>query len=159
MNKTKDIALTALFIALTAVFTMIVRIPIPRATGYINLGDAVVLIAAGMCGKKGGALCGGLGSAAADVLSGYPQWAVFTLVIKAVEGFLAGLGGKKTNPLFAVLSLIFMVAGYFVAGVILEGFVSSVASLGFNALQALVCGIIYFIAKNILKRGRIWTKE
>ncbi|MDX9762690.1 MAG: ECF transporter S component, partial [Desulfomonilia bacterium] len=64
--KIRDFALLALFIALVAVSTMIIRIPVPQTNGYMNLGDSMVLLAALFFGPVGGFIAGGIGSALAD---------------------------------------------------------------------------------------------
>lgn len=79
----------ALFTALSVVATLLIRIP--YGLGYINFGDAVVMIAAVVLGSAGGAVAGGLGPAIADAVSGYVIYAPFTAVVKAAEGFLCGL--------------------------------------------------------------------
>lgn len=83
----------ALFTALSVVATLLIRIP--YGLGYINFGDAVVMIAAVVLGPAGGAVAGGLGPAIADAVSGYVIYAPFTAVVKAVEGFLCGLMHTK----------------------------------------------------------------
>nr|NLJ02902.1 ECF transporter S component [Bacillota bacterium] len=40
----KKMILTALLIALTAVTTMVVSVPVPAVKGYINIGDSVVIL-------------------------------------------------------------------------------------------------------------------
>ena len=42
--NTKKITTTAIFIALTTFFTMIVKIPVSPAMGYVNLGDFIILL-------------------------------------------------------------------------------------------------------------------
>ena len=49
---------------------MLIQIPIPL--GYAHLGDSVILITAYLFGPVVGALAGGIGSAMADILTGYP---------------------------------------------------------------------------------------
>ena len=56
--------MAALFTAVTFVGTILIRIPV--GIGYVNFGDAVVMIAAVVLGPVGAALAGGLGSALAD---------------------------------------------------------------------------------------------
>ncbi len=86
MNKNKgDIRLltyTALLAAMTTVATMIIQIPTPTK-GYVNLGDSIVNIAAWILGPIYGAAAAGIGSAAADIISGYVVYAPATLIIKA----------------------------------------------------------------------------
>ena len=33
-------------------------------------------------------IAGGIGSALADILTGYSHWAIFTLIIKGLEGYI-----------------------------------------------------------------------
>jgi len=89
--KTRDVALTALLLALTCVATMVVRVPVPATQGYFNLGDTMVFVSALLFGPQVGMIAGGLGSGLADVLGGYPHWAPFTLVIKGLEGLVVGV--------------------------------------------------------------------
>ena len=58
-----------MFIALTCVATMFLQIPVPgMANGYVNLGDAILLIGAFFLGPVYGAVAAGVGAALADIL-------------------------------------------------------------------------------------------
>lgn len=97
-NQTRLWVMTALFAALGYVATRVLMVPSPTG-GYMNLGDAVVLLGAFLLGPVYGAIAGGVGPALADLLSGYPAWVPGTLVIKALMGLTAavlyrGLGKK-----------------------------------------------------------------
>ena len=72
-----------MFAALACVATMVIKIPSPLG-GYINLGDCIVLLAGWMLSPIYGLLAAGLGSALADILSGYVAYAPMTFVIKAL---------------------------------------------------------------------------
>ncbi len=98
-NQTRLWVMTALFAALGYVATRVLMVPSPTG-GYMNLGDAVVLLGAFLLGPVYGAIAGGVGPALADLLSGYPAWVPGTLVIKALMGLTAavlyrGLGKKS----------------------------------------------------------------
>ena len=95
--QTKDIVLCGILMALTTVMTMIVQIPVIGAHGYVNMGDTVVLFTALYLGKKEGAIVGGLGSALADLISGYGVYAPVTLIAKGLEGFVCGLIADKVS--------------------------------------------------------------
>ena len=69
-TRTKKIVLAALMAALACVATMIIKIPSPLK-GYLNLGDCIVLVSGWMLSPTYGFLAAGLGSALADVFSGY----------------------------------------------------------------------------------------
>jgi uncharacterized membrane protein len=121
--------MTAVFMALTALATMLIQIPIPL--GYAHLGDSVILLSAYLLGPVAGALSGGIGSALADILTGYPVWAVPTLLIKSIMPVIAcfifrqGAARRKVLSvrviLGAVVTLLFMTAGYVVFGGIIYG--------------------------------------
>ena len=82
-RKIRTITIAAMFTALTAVATMMIQIPTP-SKGYVNLGDCIVNISAWMLGPVYGAAAGGIGSALADILTGYFIYAPATLIIKAL---------------------------------------------------------------------------
>ncbi|MFC2029092.1 ECF transporter S component, partial [Chloroflexota bacterium] len=82
-RKTVDpriLALTAVMTAVVFVLTSLVRVPTP-ARGYIHLGDSAIFFSAFAFGPLVGGISGGLGTALADISGGYPQWAVFSLLI------------------------------------------------------------------------------
>lgn len=142
----RDFALLALFMALVAVATMIVRIPIPQTNGYLNLGDSMVLLAALFFGPVGGFIAGGIGSALADILGGYPQWAPWTLVIKGFEAILAAslanaLGTRKDRITWKLAASFcaatsWMVLGYFLAETVMYDQKAAFAEVPANVLQA-----------------------
>ena len=88
-------AITAMMTALVCVATMAFTIYVPATKGYFNLGETMVYTTAILFGPYVGAVAGGLGSALADLLLGYPFYAPATLVIKACEGFLVGWLTRK----------------------------------------------------------------
>ncbi|QOJ78760.1 ECF transporter S component [Infirmifilum lucidum] len=134
------VAESSVMAALTAVATMIVQIPVPETRGYINLGDTMVMLSGVLFGPLVGAVAGGVGSALADVLSGYSWWAPFTLVIKGLEGFVVGLiaqkGGRLRTLAGCALGGAIMVLGYFAVEYVLYG-AGAFAELPGNVFQAL----------------------
>lgn len=109
------LALTGLFAALGCVGTMVLQVPSPSG-GYMNLGDAVVILGAWLLGPVYGAIAGGVGPAMADLLSGYAVYVPATLVIKAVMALTAaGLYRalkKRGLVLCAAAAEVLMVLGY-----------------------------------------------
>lgn len=149
-TRLRKITTTAAMIALTCVLTMVVRIPTPTK-GYLNLGDAAVLLSGWLLGPLYGSIAGGVGSAFADLLSGYPVYIPATLVIKAVTAFLVSLvplrAEKRENSrlrlgfmIAAPAAELWMVAGYYLyeAAFIGEGFAAALAGVPGNAVQGLV---------------------
>lgn len=89
-NATVRLTTTALFTALVIVATFYIQIP-TGVGGYANLGDAVIFMCALSLGGVPALVAGGIGSMAADLILGYAAYAPFTLVIKGLEGLIAGL--------------------------------------------------------------------
>jgi len=157
-----NLVLTALMIAMVTVATILIRIPTPATSGYINLGDGMVFFAALLLGKKRGVLAAGLGSALGDLFSGYAFWAPWTFCIKALMALtfilcMEGLFKHEKSPLKVIgipLRELFgmvcggfvMVAGYYIAAAIIYGsWLTPIDSLLPNTLQFSV-GIVVAIA-------------
>jgi uncharacterized membrane protein len=149
----REIVLTALFVALVAVATMVIKIPTGATQGYLNVGEAVIFWAALWLGPRTGAIAGGVGSAMADVLTGYAIWAPWTLAIKGAEGLLVGLLAHRTfargHALTAgvvgamVAGAAWMVLGYYLASVVvLHGFAPALATIPENGLQGLASVVL-----------------
>ena len=150
------LTLTTVFIALVAAATMMIRIPIPATTGYFNIGEAMIFIAALLFGPVVGGLAGGVGSAIADII-GYPLFAPYTLVIKGVEGWLVGKITRKTlrsDWVACILGGAEMVLGYFVVEVFLFGLGAALEELPFNVFQV-VAGVAIAPATALLLRKRL----
>ena len=92
-----NLAITALFTALVCIATVIFSIYVPATSGFFNLGESMVFLSAILFGPFVGAFAGGVGSALADLLLGYPHYAGATLLIKACEGAVVGTLMRK-NP-------------------------------------------------------------
>lgn len=161
----RKLTLLALLIALTTVATMVVRIPVPATQGYINVGDSMVYVSALLFGPLAGLLAGGIGSALADWLGGYQQFAPYTLVIKGLEGLVVGLVAwvlLKSRPsrnlagvVGAIVSIFaggaVMVSGYYVV----ERFVmgqAAAAEVPGNIFQV-VGGLVIAIPITLLLRN------
>ena len=137
---TKEIVTVALFMAMTIVMTLLIRIPTFR--GYINLGDMVLLFAALFLGKKAGFLVGGLGSALADIIAGYAFYAPITFIVKGLQGYICAWIFQKTGynkPFLAAIPAgIFMALGYFIAESFMYGIAGAAVSIPGNLLQGIV---------------------
>lgn len=136
----RRITLTSLMAALIFVMTVVPRIPVPATGGYIHLGDAGVAFAATAFGPWVAMAAGGLGTALADLM-GFPQWAVFSLLVHGLQGLVMGLVMRRTLngltvALATVASILIVVGGYFVAGAILESTAVAVLEILPNTIQA-----------------------
>lgn len=139
--KNKWYLIVALGVIVTVV-TMTLQIP-NGLGGYTNLGDVVVVFAALLLGKYGGALAGGIGSATADLILGYGVFAPITFISKGLEGYVCGLASGKKGVVFHLIPLagvVVMVGGYFIGEIFLPsmGYAAAFAELLPNSVQALV---------------------
>lgn len=143
-RRIKHISVAALFTAMVVLMTSIIKIPTPATQGYLNFGDVMVLLTAILLGKKYGAVAGGIGSALADLLGGYASFAVFTLIIKGIEGYIAGLlayrMGKRPSTtrlvIAAAIGGTWMVLGYFLAESLMMGPKAALGEVPMNFIQA-----------------------
>ena len=165
--KTKELCIKALLIALVTVTTMAVRIPIPATSGYIHLGDSVIILSGVFFGWEYGLLAGGLGSMFADILGGYAHWAPFTLIIKMLMGLavgkIANYSGEKgnffnaRNVVAAAVGIIIMVVGYLIGGTVLKGsFAVALTSVPFNIIQGLGGFIIHLVIGAAFNKAKIY---
>lgn len=94
MNKpntlhTKRLTHTAIFIAIITVLTLLVKIPFKPTQGYLTLADAGVYTAAFLLGPALGGIAGGIGTALADLLSGYPIFILLSLLAHGLQAVVA----------------------------------------------------------------------
>ncbi|MHB1355444.1 MAG: ECF transporter S component [Anaerolineae bacterium] len=140
-------ALTAMMIAVTTVFTLLVRIPIPATQGYINFSDVATFFSGFTFGPLVGGIAGGVGAAIADLIGGYAQFAPLTLLAHGLQGVLAGLIGRKGTWLALGLGwlagTIAMVGVYLLGeGLVLTTWPNALAEAPFNLIQNLAGGLI-----------------
>lgn len=149
-----QLSLMAIMSALVTVGTLIIQIPTGTG-GYFNVGDVMIFVAALTFTPTIGGISGGLGSAIAD-LPGYPIYAPFTLVIKGLEGLIAGLVTNKksvSRDVFAVaVAGLVMVVGYFLCDIYLWGLGTALAWIPLNTLQIVVGGAIGIPIAIVLRR-------
>ena len=164
MNKeTKRLVTAALLAALTCVATMVIKVPSPL-NGYLNLGDCIVLLAGWMLSPALGFLFAGLGSALADVFSGYVTYAIPTFIIKGLMALIAFYGFKLLNKrLGDVLSRIIsgisaeitMILGYYLFEGFLYGFIPSAVNIPANAVQGVAGLVLGVLLIKLFQRAKI----
>ncbi len=158
-RKIRRLAYGGLLTAVIAALTAYVKVPIPG--GYFHPGDGAIALASALLGPYA-AIPAALGSFLADVLSGYLQYAPYTLVIKGLMGFVAGWGLMSCRLCVkSVLALVcagaILVGGYFATDLIMGGIGLAWADLPWNALQLvifLVSGVLFMVTRisNIAKK-------
>ena len=154
-EKLKMIIISAVLAALCCIATILIQIPSPM-NGYINLGDAIVLLCAFLLPTPYAVAAAGIGSAMADILTGYAYYAPGTLVIKALMALAASLIFIALRKKSEFGSLVvgglaaeaIMVAGYFgYAALLLGKGLAAAASIPGNLFQAvvgIVAGVLVF---------------
>jgi len=162
-NKVKKIVYGAFMIALVTIGTMVIQIPTPATKGYINVGDSFIFLSSALFGSLMGFIAGGIGSALADLLSGYAYWAPWTFIIKGIEGLIVGLMYKKyTNEylrvVFLIIGALWMVLGYYIAGGIMYGFKTSLVDVPSNLVQGFASIIIGYILIRLISRLELFNK-
>ena len=152
----KEAAVTAVMTALTAVITYYTGslVPFPATGGYINLGDAMVMLSGLLFGANVGGFAGGVGSALSDLLLA-PYYAPLTLLIKGIEGYLAGLiGNSKRIPLRVtgvVAAAIAMLVGYFSVEMPIVGLGPALSELiPGNSIQVTVGAVVSLVLAQII---------
>lgn len=139
--KTKDYILCSVLMALTFVMTTVVQIPVVGTQGYLNMGDSVILFSAMYLGKKHGFIVGSLGSALADIVSGYAIYFPITFVAKGLEGFICGylsehIPGFKGKLIANIIGGCVMVSGYFIGEIFIYGLNPALMAIIPNMFQA-----------------------
>ncbi|MCW4006952.1 MAG: ECF transporter S component [Candidatus Bathyarchaeota archaeon] len=139
LSATLQLAAAAVFASLVFVATYSFTVNIPSTSGYFNLGESIIYVAALLFGPLTGALSGGIGAMTADMLLGYGHFAPGTLGIKLIEGAIVGFLYKKlrshiqNRSVCAVIATVAggleMVAGYFVYEVVVLGYPVAVAAV------------------------------
>jgi uncharacterized membrane protein len=151
------ITVTAVFTALVFLSTYLFQIPIPATQGYFNLGDIMIFITSLTFGRTVGGFAGGIGSALSDAFAGFGTFAPFTLIIKGLEGYVAGLISRRsvrrrTLMIAWAAGSVVMVLGYFLAESFFislvfgsssaTGIVAASGEVPFNILQVVGGGAV-----------------
>lgn len=162
-TRTRKIVMASLLAALACVATMIIKIPSPLK-GYLNLGDCIVLIAGWMLSPAYGFFAAGLGSALADILSGYVVYAPATFIIKGLMALAAlrvfrmiqnKVGNLPSRIISGIIAEIIMVLGYFLFEGFLYGFGPSVVNIPANAVQGAAGIIVGVMLIRVFEKNKI----
>lgn len=163
-TKTQNIVIASMFAALCCVATMIIKIPSPLK-GYLNLGDCVVLISGWFLSPAYGFAAAGIGSALADLFSGYVVYAPATFLIKGImalitylcfNGMHNKLGNAPSRIIGGAIAEIEMILGYFVFEGFMYGFVPSVVNIPANGVQGIAGLVIGLILAKIFEKSKIF---
>jgi uncharacterized membrane protein len=144
----RTIAITGIMIAVVAVFTRSIVVPI--GTGFFNFSDVAIYFAAFAFGPWVGLVAGGVGAALADISLGYSQFAILTFFAHGLEGLVAGYLGRGDVRLRMLLGwlagTVVMVGLYFLGEAAVPamwgGLPQAITEWPFNLLQNVAGGIV-----------------
>ena len=154
--RTVDITVTAAMAALVFLGTYIFKIP--TISGYVHLGDCMILLTVALFGMKKGAIAGAIG--------GYFYWVVPTLLIKCMWAIVMGLimhkvlKDKKGSFLIgAIAGGVLHIIAYTLVRVVLYGgktAIIEIPALAFQTGAGIVIGfVIYMLLKKSGVAGRL----
>ena len=155
--------LTALFGALIFVVTAyVLHIPTPATGGYIHLGDAFAYLAASVLPTPYAIAAAGIGEALSDALTGSVVYAVPTLLIKSAMALCFTSAGAKIlnrrNAVATAAAGLICIGGYYLTEVVfLHSFVSPLAEIPANAVQAAASAAVYLLLGRALDRAKLKT--
>jgi len=159
----------AMFAALICVATMVIQIPSPM-NGYVNFGDCFILVAAWVLGPVYGFAAGGIGSAFADLFSGYAHYVPATFIIKGLIALAAALIARGFSKKFPKLRLVgyiigalcgelIMVAGYFgYEALLLGNGLGALSGVPGNLIQGVFGMIVGVVIIQILSSAKVLNK-
>ncbi|AMM93061.1 ECF transporter S component [Peribacillus simplex] len=152
-QKTMDLIITAMLIALVFLSTFFLNIKLPIASngGLVHLGTAMLFIASILFGPKKAALAGAIGMGLFDIVGGWTLWAPITIVARGLQGYIVGKiawskGRNGTSIAFNVIATIvsipFMIAVYYIGeGILYGNWIAPLASIPGDLVQNIL-GII-----------------
>ncbi len=148
-NNLIKLVVAALVAALCCVATMVIQIPVPATGGYLNLGDAVVLLSGWLLGPVYGALAAGIGSMLADLFAGYVQYAPATFIVKALMAIIMWtvlyLVRNLSEKHFAISTAFTIIGGIVAEAMMVLGyfvFEAFILQYGMGAAAAIVPNMI-----------------
>lgn len=179
MLRTKHIVEAVLFTTLVYTATIVVQVYQPTTGGYFNLGESMIYLAALISTPAVAGISGGIGAALADLSTGYAVFAPGTLIIKLVEGYLAGVLINKLRRIhglykalaastaytlaFVLVSSILWTGGIYIGPMKwleyeLTPFYAEIPLVIWITLGALIGGVILYISlRNIVASGEIYA--
>lgn len=137
--KPREIPVIAMLTALTVALSLVFIIPIPATKGFVTLCEVGIYTTAILLKNPGGLAVGALSGLLIDLLSGYPEWCLFSLMIHGTQGWLVGYLTSRKRHISIGLALLggslVMIVGYLLATTFLFGWGAGVASIIGNLFQ------------------------
>lgn len=178
MLKTRRIVEAVLFITLVYTATIVVQVYQPTTGGYFNLGESMIYLAALISTPVVAGIAGGFGAALADLSTGYAVFAPGTLIIKFMEGYIAGVMVNKLRRIhgfykalaasvayalvFVLVSTILWSGGIYIGPerwleYKLTPFYAEIPLIIWTILGALLGGtVLYLLLRRVVASGEIY---
>lgn len=160
-TSVKETVQAAMLAALVFAATYVVKIPSPT-NGYVNLGDCFVLVSGWLLGPWYGAAAAGIGSALTDLLGGYPHYVPGTLVIKAMDAFVAAVIYRAMKREFCgmvvsgIVGELLMVVCYFAfSSLILGKGLAAALSIPGNLVQGVIGVVAGILIMQFARRMKL----
>lgn len=147
----KQNILAAVLTAMTVALSILVIIPVPATNGIVTLCEVGIYTSALLYGRRMGLIVGGASGFLIDILSGYPIWCLFSLIIHGLQGFTVGYLSSQKHPssktmiIPLLLGSLIMVGGYCLATTLLFGWPAGLASIFSNSIQVTFGMVVTFI--------------
>ena len=174
--STRRIVLTALMMALVFIITYLpfLHIPSPVPPGYFNIGDAAIMIAAILLGRKSGLAAGAIGAALADLAYGAFIFVPITFIVKGLEGYVVGAiahrkADREPDYIRRVIAVaagaLIIVAGYFILELTFYRMIDKslavaaiISEVPGNLVQGVVSAVAAYIFIAILDKTNVMKK-
>ncbi len=152
----KTLVIASFAIAIIFILTAFVTLPIAQF-GYVNVGDSAIMLFASILSAPFAFLCSAIGSAMADLYLGYTHYAIFTFIIKGLEGFAIALLLQKIKgklqPIAYLIGVVIMVLGYYLTDTfLLQNAYAALGGISFNIVQGITSVFIASILHALLFR-------
>lgn len=153
----KQLTKISLMVALTVALSLMVVIPVPATKGLVTLCDVGIYVGAFLFGPIGGFFVGALSGGLIDLLSGYPQWIIFSFIIHGVQGLIAGyLMQRMGKRIFSlIVASIWMIIGYMIATGLLYGWPAGMASIIGNIMQTAFGTIVAMALIQLVEKSKL----
>lgn len=158
-KRTKNIAVTALMVALIFIGTFTIRFPNPATGGYFHIGDSMIFTGVVLLGKRNGSISGALGGALADLLCGATIWIIPTIFIKFIMAWIMGTCiEKQFSPnISAIPGGIFQIIAYTIVEALLFTWPAAFGALFGLTMQTLVGLLIFIVLFKSLQSTKLFS--
>lgn len=165
-NLIRQEVLAAILTSLTTAMSILVVIPVPATHGLVTLCEVGIYTSAILFGNPIGLIVGGASGFLIDIISGYPVWCLFSLVIHGLQGFIVAylMKNRKLSVRNMLLPLlvgsVIMIGGYYFATSLLYGWPAGLASVPGNLVQVgFGISVTILVAESLAKIKLNWMKE